>query len=59
MRIKLMKEKRYFCYKHWIVFPFAAIWSRAYEFALPAWQLSIHFLCWHWRWTFVKENNNG
>lgn len=42
--------------KDWFVFPFAIIWEDFLGWhSPPAKRLSIHFLCWHWQWTFGEK----
>lgn len=58
MRRKKMikKQKHFYFYKDWFVFPVAIMWeSDLFEYIPKANRLTIHFLWWHWRWTFVKE----
>ena len=50
------KEKHLFFYKDWFVFPVAIMWkSELMEYIPKASRLTIHFLWWHCRWTFVKR----
>jgi hypothetical protein len=51
------KEKHLFFYKDWFVFPVAIGWeSDLAMYVQKASRLTIHFLWWHLRWTFIKEN---
>lgn len=53
------KEKHLYFYKDWFVFPVAVMWERdLVEYISKASRLTIHFLWWHFRWTFVKEKNS-
>ena len=53
--MRLLKEKHFYYDKEWLVFPFAIVWEdELYWHSPPAKRLSIHFLCWHWKWTFEK-----
>ena len=51
-----MKEK-HFCFDTGcFVFPLAVVWKTdIYELVGRTSRLEIHFLFWHWRWTFIEE----
>lgn len=52
------KEKHLFFYKDWFVFPLAIAWeSGLMEYIPHASRLTIHFMWWHWKWTFFKKEN--
>lgn len=54
------KKKHLYFYKDWFVFPLAIEWVRdIYIYLNPTPRLSIHFMWWHWQWTFIKEKDNG
>lgn len=54
----ILKEKHFFYYKDWFVFPLAIVWESNLTMYRPtAKGLSIHFLWWHLRWTFVKGDD--
>lgn len=51
----LLKEKHCVYYRDWFIFPIAIEWQSELYFICPtAKRLCVHFLWWHWRWTFVK-----
>lgn len=48
-----------FC-KDWFVFPLAIMWENGLcEYIPHANRITIHFLWWHWGWTFIKEKKDG
>ena len=48
-------EKHFFFYRDWFSFPFNIEWTSELDIYMPkASRLSIHFLWWHWRWTFIE-----
>ncbi len=52
----MMKEKHFLFDKGWIVFPLSIVWcTDIYELVGKHSRLEIHFLCWHWKWTFVRR----
>jgi len=54
-----MKEKHFYFYKDWFVFPFAiTLHTNCLEYYPPAKRLEVHFLWWHWRKTFYKKEEN-
>lgn len=58
--MRVIKEKHFYYDKDWFVFPFAIIWEDFLGmFRPPAKRLSIHFLCWHWQWTFWGKGVSG
>lgn len=50
-----MKEKHFYFYKNWFFFPLCIEWSECPEYIKETHRLTIHFLWWHWKWTFTKE----
>ena len=52
-----MKEKQYYFNKNWFVFPLSiTLHTNCWEYYPPANRLEIHFLWWHWKKTFYKED---
>ena len=51
-----MKEKHFYFYKDWFVFPLSVTYhSKCMEIYPPCKRLEIHFLWWHWKKTFYKK----
>lgn len=51
MKVRFQKE----FYKHWFFFPICFVWeTNIVEYIVPAQRFEIHFLWWHFRWTFTK-----
>lgn len=49
------KEKHFFYFKNWFVFPLAVTWESDLLYTMQkSSRLAIHFLWWHWRWTFEE-----
>lgn len=56
----IRKHKHFYCYKDWFVFPIAVEFHHGLpEYMQHANRLCIHFLWWHWQWTFVNEIEDG
>lgn len=56
----VVKKKQFYYDKDWFVFPIAIEWiSNIGIYLKPTPRLAIHFMWWHWQWTFVKENDNA
>ena len=52
----MIKEKHFYFYKTWFVFPFAiAIDLDCYDYIPPAKRVELHFLWWHCKWSFKKR----
>ena len=46
-----MKEKHFYYFKHWFVFPLSiTVHTALVEYCPPGKSIEIHFLWWHWRW---------
>lgn len=51
-----MKDKHFHFDKDWFVFPFAIVWKTdCWELVGKHSRLEIHFLWFHWRWTFKRK----
>ena len=58
--IKAVKQKHLFFDKKWFIFPIAIQWESYIPAYIPsARRLSVHFLWWHFRWTFIVERKDG
>ena len=52
---RVRKQKHFYYCKDWFVFPLAIEWTKdIYLYLNPTPRLAIHFMWWHWQWTFVK-----
>ena len=50
-------KKHFYFGKDWFVFPLAIEWIKdVFIYLKPTPRLAIHFMWWHWQWTFVKED---